>query len=371
MSRIERLELYHVSMPLKYHFTTSFGREDAIESVVLRMVRDDADGWGESSPLKAPAYSAEYAGGVFAVVRDWLAPLVLGKDYSSADELQQAMSGIKGNNFAKAAIDSAWWECDAKAHQLPLWRFLGGDSPTVAVGADFGIMESIDYLLETIQGAVDSGFTRVKLKYRPGWDLTMIESARKRFPDMVFHVDCNSAYTISDFDMLKELDHYNLAMIEQPLANDDMIDHAALQKQISTPICLDESITSIDKARKALSIGACGWVNIKYGRVGGITNAIKIHDYCQERGTPVWIGGMLESAIGGGFCTALASLSNVKYPNDIFPTDRFYAQDLAEPETILSAAAEITAQPGIGIGIEPVPERLKAMSLQSAVATSK
>jgi O-succinylbenzoate synthase len=249
----------------------------------------------------------------------------------------------------------------------PLWQIIGGKSPDVEAGADFGIMESIDLLLGTIKNAVAEGYKRVKLKYRPGWELNMINAVRNAFPDLVIHIDCNSAYTLADTDMFKQLDKYNLAMIEQPLMNDDLIDHAMLQAQIKTPICLDESITSPAKARKAIQIKACGWINIKPGRVGGITNALEIHDIAAAAGIPCWIGGMLESAVGANHCIALATLPNIKYPCDVFPSSRFYKRDLSVPETIHSAPSMFRAHNAPGIGVEPDSEMLEKEILNQVV----
>jgi O-succinylbenzoate synthase len=217
-----------------------------------------------------------------------------------------------------------------------------------------------------VGGAVSAGFKRVKLKYRPGWELDMISAVRGAFPDLTVHVDCNSAYTLADAEMLEKLDAYDLAMIEQPLAHDDLIDHAELQRRIETPICLDESITSADKARKAIAIGACRWVNIKPGRVGGITNAVAIHDLCRDAGVPCWIGGMLESAVGASHCLALATLPNVKYPSDVFPSDRFYTTDLAEPAMALSGLSMMTPRDVPGVGAEPNAERLRELTVEQA-----
>jgi O-succinylbenzoate synthase len=365
--KIDSIEIYRVKMPLIYPFRTAFGNDDTIESILVKMTSGGHFGWGESTPWQSPGYSSECAATAMIILRDFLAPLLLRQDIQSGEELQQRLSCVKGNNFAKAALDLAWWDLQAKMNNRPLYQILGGKRNTVDVGADFGIMESIDLLLQTIDTAVKAGFKRVKLKYRPGWELDMIRAVRKAFPNMIFHVDCNSVYTLENTEMLKRLDEFDLAMIEQPLMNDDLIDHATLQRQIKTPICLDESITSPAKARKAIEIKACGWVNIKPGRVGGLTNAIKIHDLCQSAGIPCWVGGMLESSVGAHHCLALATLPNFKYPNDIFPTDRFYKQDLSDPPVILSGPSQATAPEKPGCGTEPNEKRVKDQSLDKVV----
>ncbi len=356
---IDSVELFHVAMPLIYPFRTAFGDETAIESILVRMVSGDDFGWGETAPWRMPLYSSEWAAGAFSAVRDWLAPLLVGRDVASGDELQLALEGVKGNYFAKAGLDLAWWDLRAKQASVPLWRLIGGATDIVDVGADIGVMHSTDALLEEMAKAVEAGFERVKLKYRPGWELEMVAAVRDCFPDTVIHVDCNSAYTLDDLAMFQELDRYGLAMIEQPLAHDDVVDHATLQSQINTPVCLDESIVSLEKTRQAIDLGACRWVNIKVGRVGGLTNAIAIHDLCQAAAVPCWVGGMLESAIGQAHSTALATLPNMRYPADIFPSSRFYAQDLAMPQLFLDAPSQVRATAVPGIGCEPHPDQLR------------
>ena len=364
--KIDAIEIAHVAMPLIYPFRTAFGNNDTIESVFIRLSSGEHYGWGESSPWKLPAYSPECCSAQFLISRDIMAPLLLGKDIESGDDLQGHLSGLKGNYFAKAGFDLAWWDLDAKMQGIPLWQLIGGNNATIEAGADFGVMETIEELFKEMYSAEEHGYKRVKLKFRPGWDLWMIEAVRKEFPDTIIHVDCNSAYTLNDLDTIKELDRYNLAMIEQPLMHDDLLDHAKLQAEIKTPICLDESIVSTNSARKAIECGACQWVNIKPGRVGGITNAVAINKICMDADIPCWIGGMLESAVGAAHCVALATLPNMKYPADIFPTDRFYHDDLGEPEMVHSGPSEFQATTKPGIGVEPKAEALDKLSLSRA-----
>ncbi|MCC7355208.1 MAG: o-succinylbenzoate synthase [Anaerolineae bacterium] len=365
--KIQAIEVYHVAMPIIYPFRVSFGDIAHIESILVRMVSEKQHGWSESCPLGAPAYSSEWTHGVFIMVRDWLAPLLVGKEVTSGEQLQRALSGVKGNYFAKAALDLAWWDLHARGMGKPLWQVIGGKGATVDVGADIGVMESLDALLAEIAKAKEAGFKRLKLKYRPGWELNMISAVREAYPDMVIHVDCNSAYTLADLPMFQELDRYHLAMIEQPLQHDDLLDHARLQASLRTPVCLDESIVSVDKARKAMALKACRWVNIKLGRVGGLTNALAIHDLCQEAGIPCWVGGMLESAVGQAHSIALATLPNIKYPSDIFPTSRFYHEDLGVPAITLSGPSQVTATTEPGIGCEPDARRLEERLVEKAI----
>ncbi|MBM3262982.1 MAG: o-succinylbenzoate synthase [candidate division Zixibacteria bacterium] len=367
MTVITSIELYHIAMPLLYPWRTAYGSDDVIESVIMRMNAGEMFGWGETTPLAMPTYSPEYTGGVYRVIRDILAPRLIGKEITSGEELQQQFFWIKGNFFAKGGLDAAWWDMEARRQGLPLWKLIGGTSPVIDVGADFGVQDSIDMLLGNIEKAVNTGFTRIKLKYCPGWDLDMIAAVRAAFPTMVFHIDCNSGYTLADAAMFKKLDRYELAMIEQPLMHDDLIDHAALQAQIETPVCLDESITSPEKTARAVKIGACRWVNIKPARVGGITRALRVNQICEEAGIPCWVGGMLESALGASVCKALASLANMKYPSDVFPSSRFYAEDLSRPSIALSGPSQMTLSDTPGVGAAPDPIRLERQTLDRVV----
>lgn len=364
--RIDKIDLFHVAMPLISPWRTAYGEDSVIESVLVRLTSGGHTGWGETSPLAAPAYSPEWAGGVFHTLHNWVAPQVIGKDIGSGQELQEKLAWLKGNPFAKAGLDLAWWDLYARMREQPLYRILGGTQPTVTVGADFGVADSLDALLDDIRQAVAQGFRRIKLKFRPGWDLPMLRAVRQAFPDTVFHIDCNGGYRLEDAALFQAVDEFHLAMIEQPLAHDDLIDHAKLQPQIRTPICLDESITSPSKARKALELGSCGYLNIKPGRVGGLTNALAIHDMCLAKGIPCWVGGMLESAVGVAHCIALATLPGFTYPADIFPSRRFYHEDLGTPEITLSGVSQVTALELPGIGTSPHPERLAARTLDDA-----
>jgi len=366
---IDGIDIFHVSLPLISPFNTSYGDTSVIESVLVRMRSDALEGWGEAMSWTTPGYSSEYAGSTFDVIERFLAPLVLGQSFDTSRSLLQAIAHVKGNYFAKGAIDEAWWDLHAKMQDKPLWQVLGGQGDTVDVGADFGVMPTIEELLEKITEALEHGFKRIKLKFRPGWDVPMVARVRETFPDAVFHVDCNSAYTLADVDVFKALDEYQLAMIEQPLSHDDLIDHARLQSMLQTPICLDESITSPDRARKAIEIGACRWINVKPPRVGGMTPAMDILELCGQANIPCWIGSMLESNIGSAHCLALATLPNVEYPSDVFPSDRFYQADLAEPPLTLTGPSQATALVGPGIGVEPNMQQIERVTLRKQSLT--
>ena len=394
---IDRIDLFHVAMPLIYPWRTAYGEDATIHSVLCRMTSGSLVGWGESSPLAAPCYSGEWAGGVFAVAKEWLAPAIVGQSIASGDELQSRLAHFKGNVFAKAVLDNAWWALKSRETGKPLHVLLGAQAgsvgptesgagtdfapakgpagpaaPTVrdevAVGADFGVMDSIDDLLTAIGPAAHEGFPRIKLKFRPGWDLPMLRAVRREFPRQTFHIDCNSGYSLQDLPLFREIDELNLAMIEQPLAHDDLVDHAALQAQIRTPVCLDESITGIRQTEQAMRLSSCRYVNIKPGRVGGLTVAVQIHNACRAAGIPCWVGGMLESAVGASQCVALAMLPNFTYPADIFPSSRFYHEDLADPPLELIRTEQ--GLPGVrpfANSPEPHPQRLARLTVQKAL----
>ena len=363
---VEAIDVFHVSMPMKERWRTAFGEMDAVDSVLVRMSVDGVEGWGESSPYAAPQYCSEFAAGAFLVIRDWLGPALLGQEVASGAALQACLAPFKGNHFAKGALDVAWWDAFAHLTERPLWQVIGGLSDRVSVGADVAVQEDVETLLAVLAQIQDAGFARTKLKFRAGWGVEMIERVRSRFPDAVIHVDCNSGFTLTDLEVFRRLDAYGLEMIEQPLGHEDLIDHAALQKELQTPICLDESIVSLDRARQAIEIGACRWINLKIGRLGGLTNAIAVHDHCRDRAVPCWVGGMLESAVGQGPSIALATLQNIKYPADIFPSDRLYQRDLSEPEIRLDGPGFVIAPDRPGHGFAPKPARLAANTISHA-----
>jgi len=369
--KIDRIDVYHVAMPMKDVWRTAFGEMDRIDSVLVRLAAEGRVGWGEAAPYAAPQYCPEFAAGAFAVIRDWLGPALLDHEVPSGDALQAKLAPFKGNQFAKAALDTAWWDAFAQLQGKPLWQAIGGESGDIAVGADIAVLDSLDRLIQAVAAAQESGFGRTKLKFRPGWGPEMVRRVRERFPDAVFHIDCNSGFTLRDRAMFEELDSLGLAMIEQPLGYDDLIDHAELQDRLDTPLCLDESIVSLDKARKAISIRACRWINLKVGRLGGLTPAIAVHDLCRRKGIPCWVGGMLESAVGQGASMALATLHNIAYPADIFPSDRLYAEDLSAPAVFLAGPGRMQAPERPGHGFAPLPERLERHTVRHARVESQ
>ncbi|QDU80215.1 o-succinylbenzoate synthase [Polystyrenella longa] len=365
--KIDRIELFLVAMPLITPWRTAYGEDAEVHSVLCRMTSGSVDAWGESCSLAAPCYSPGWGAGVFELCRQWLAPQIIGQDISSGEELHQKLSHFKGNPFAKAILDHAWWALESKLQNQPLHRLLGATRDEVVVGADFGVTDSLAELNNDIGDALDRKFPRVKLKFRPGWGLEMVQAVRKEFPDACMHIDCNSGYRLNDVELFKQLDEYQLAMYEQPLQHDDILDHSRLQAQITTPICLDETVKTRRIAQQAAEIESCGYVNIKPARVGGLTIAKQIHDDMQKAGIPCWVGGMLESATGVGLCIALSMLDNFTYPADIFPSERFYHQDLSDsPVSLYQDKTGVPTVRAFDQLPEPNLERLEKLSLQKA-----
>jgi O-succinylbenzoate synthase len=358
--RIDEIRVFHVAMPLIDPWKTSFSVMTAVDSVLVRMSGEGEVGWGEAAPYAAPQFCPEWAAGCFQLIRDVFIPRLQGREINSGEELQEWLRPFKGNQFAKGAVDTAWWDLAARLDGVPLWKAIGGESSEVAVGADIPVQPNRAKLLQDVAAALEAGFTRTKLKFRPDSGVDMVADVREALPDAVIHIDCNCGFTLDDVSLFRELDGLGLAMIEQPLAADDLLDHSRLQSELSTPICLDESITSVDRVRKALAIDAGRWINIKHGRVGGLTNALEIHALCLSRGVPCWIGGMLESTVGQGPSLALATLPGISYPADIFPAGRLYAQDLSEPEIRLSGPGKVAIADCPGHGFTPRPDRLAA-----------
>jgi O-succinylbenzoate synthase len=299
------------------------------------------------------------------VLRDFLAPALLGHEVSQPAGVVARFSRVRGHAMARASLENAIWDLLGRAQGISLAEMLGGVRPAVPVGVSVGIEPTLDELLEQVAGYVAAGYARVKLKIKPGWDVQVVRAVRERWPDLLLQVDANSAYTLADAARLAELDAFDLLLIEQPLHHDDMVDHAVLQRQLRTPICLDESIHSPEHARWALDIGACRIINIKVGRVGGFTAAQRIHDLCAERNVPVWCGGMLETNVGRAGNLALAALPNFTLPGDISASARYFAEDIAAPDFTLNADSTITVPDGPGIGMQVLPERLAAARLRT------
>ncbi|MFF3100167.1 o-succinylbenzoate synthase [Viridibacillus arvi] len=350
---IQEVSLHRLVMKLKEPFTTSFGTFQEREFFVIEMVDEHGlSGFGESVAFASPWYSEETVKTNEHMMTDILIPLLINDSIAHPKEVSERFRSIRRNNMAKSALEGAVWDLFAKRSNQTLANALGGEKKQIEVGISIGIQSSVKELLEIISNHVDEGYKRIKIKIKPGWDYDVLQEVRQQFPDLDMMADANSAYTLNDIELLKRLDELDLMMIEQPLAHDDIIDHAKLQAQLSTPICLDESIHSLEDARKAIELGSCKIINIKIGRVGGLTESLKIHNYCLEKGIPVWCGGMLESGIGRAHNIALTSLSQFVLPGDTASSDRYWEKDIIEPEvTVKNGMITIPDSPGIGYEI--------------------
>jgi len=358
--RVDRLEIYYVSRTLLQPWRTAYGSDSVMDSVLIHVFSGSHDAWAETSPLRAPTYSPEFALGVYSLINEIMGPLVVGHEFDTAQALLGVLQPFKRNPFAKAALEISWWMLQAKIKGQPLHELLGGERRDVDAGADFGIQDSIDVLLARIQRAIDRGFKRVKLKYGPGWELEMLTAVRSTFSRQAFHIDCNAAYTLDHIPMFKEIDKLGMAMIEQPLHHDDLLAHAELQRQLETPICLDESIKSVRDLEWAIRLKSCRVLNIKPGRVGGLSTAIELHNMARDAGMDCWVGSMLESGIGMGVLVELATLPNLNYPGDLFPSERFYTQDLTTPPVLLNRDCTLSPSDVPGTPYQPVQSRIEA-----------
>ncbi|MBA4494679.1 o-succinylbenzoate synthase [Paenactinomyces guangxiensis] len=357
--KVEKIVLRKMKMKLKSPFQTSFGTEQERDFVLTEVYGDGEIGYGECVVSTAPLYSEETAGTAWHILEDFLIPMVFEQGtFGHPDEVGKLFAPIRRNHMAKSALEGAFWDLYAKRQNLSLAKALGGTKKRIEVGISIGIEEDINKLFRTVEHYLEQGYRRIKIKIKPGKDVQVLRALRDRFGDIPMMADANSAYTLNDLLLLKELDDLDLMMIEQPLAHDDIIDHAALQKQLKTPICLDESIHSYEDARKAIEWGSARIINIKIGRVGGLSEAKRIHDLCRDNGIPVWCGGMLESGIGRAHNIAITSLPNFKLPGDTAGSSRYWTEDIIRPEVEVSPDGMIEIPTTPGIGYQPVPEML-------------
>jgi o-succinylbenzoate synthase len=346
-------------LPLRHPFETSFGRTTSKSLLLVSVSAGGLTGYGECVADVDPYYLPETLGTVRHVMRDFLVPLALAIDLDHPRELWPAFARIRGHEMAKAALEMAVWELFARQRGEPLYRVLGGRGGTIAAGVSVGLQPDAARLMEKVALEVEAGYRRVKIKIKPGQDRALVEAVRGRFPDLPLMVDANSAYTLDDAPLLRELDRFSLMMIEQPLSWDDVVDHAALQRQLRTPVCLDESIRGAPDARRAIELGACRVVNVKAGRVGGFASSIAVHDLCRGRGIPVWCGGMLETGIGRLANVHLQTLPGFTLPGDTSASARYFEEDLVDPPVIVSAAGEIAVPEGPGIGHDIIWSRVE------------
>ena len=353
--KIDRMVLRHLRMPLVHFFETSFGRTYERDIIIIEAAGDGISGWGEITAGENPFYNEEWTASAWLIARDYAAPRIVNRDLANAAAVDPLTRHIRGHNMARGGVEAAAWDLQARRNGNPLWKEIGGGARReIPCGVSIGIQDSVEQLIEKIDRELRAGYQRIKIKIKPGWDVDVIRRVRARFPGIRLMADANSAYRLEDAPRLRQLDEFLLMMIEQPLAHDDIIDHAALQPQLATPICLDECIRSAHHAEQAIRMKACGIINVKLGRVGGFSEAKRLHDACESAGIPVWCGGMLESGIGRAHNIALSTLRNFTLPGDVSASKRYWKRDIISPEVEVTPAGtiRITDAPGFGYDID-------------------
>lgn len=361
--KIEQLTIRELRLELKHPFETSFARVGSQQFLLLEVRVDGASGWSECVADLAPGYSCETVRTAEHLIRDFLWPLAAAADYSHPDEVLPSFARIRGHNMAKAAIEMAIWDAFARLRGKPLAAVLGGVRARTTSGVSIGIQETVEELLDKIGQELSRGYQRIKIKIKPGWDLEVVRQVRDRYPEMPLMVDANSAYTLADEPLFIELDRFGLMMIEQPLGHDDMWDHRALQRRLSTPLCLDESVHSPDDARRAIEMGACRIINIKAGRVGGLSAARKIAALAEREGIPVWCGGMLESGVGRAHNIHLSSLSGFSMPGDVAASERYFTEEIISPPVVVDPDGSLPIPEGEGLGFALLPDVIRRHTL--------
>jgi o-succinylbenzoate synthase len=359
--KIEAITLREIHMPLVHFFETSFGRTYSRRILLVTVHSEGVEGWAESVVGEDPFYSSEWIESAWPTLMQYLIPALLGKRIESARECAPLFAKVRAHRMAKAGLENALWDAEARQKQLPLWKLLGGRRREIPCGVSIGIQDSVEQLLDKIQIELAAGYRRIKVKVKPGWDVNVLEKIRSRWADITLSCDANSAYTLDQVEHLREFDQFNLLMIEQPLWNDDIYYHARLQKELRTSICLDESIVNVRSAAFAVETGACRIVNVKVGRVGGFSEALKIHDLCHANKIPVWCGGMLETGIGRAHNIALSTLQNFSLPGDVSASKRYWKEDIIDPEVEVSSDGMIAISdlPGTGYRVrEDLIEKL-------------
>lgn len=364
MLTIRLIELTEINLPLVHFFETSFGRTYERRIILVRVVDSDgAEGWGEMTCGESPSYSDEWTDSAWITAEKILAPMVIGKTVGAAGDIFPLMNRARGHRMAKAGIETACWDLESKKLGVPLWKHLGGIRHEVECGVSIGIQDSVEQLFEKIQTEIDAGYRRIKIKIAPGWDFEVVRRVREHFGEIRLMGDSNSAYTLADIELFKRMDEFGLMMFEQPLDHSDMIDHAKLQREIKTPVCLDESVRSPDDARKAIELGSCRIINLKLGRVGGHAEARRVEAVCREAGMPVWCGGMLESGIGRAHNIAMSTLAGFTLPGDVSASKRYWHEDIIEPTVEVSPRGTIIAPEGPGIGFEVKRDRIEKLAV--------
>jgi O-succinylbenzoate synthase len=352
--RIEQVSLREIRLSLVHPFETSFGQTTERRMILVEVVSEGISGWGEVTAGEHPFYNEEWTDASWLLLKDYAIPHVLGRSLDSAANLASLLEHIRGHRMARAGLEAAVWDLEARQSDKPLWQHIGGARDQIPCGVSIGIQPDIGQLLEKIATELAAGYQRIKIKIKPGWDIEVVRAVREAFPAVKLMADANSAYTLADADHLRRLDEFYLMMIEQPLSHDDIIDHSLLQSKLETPICLDECIRSARHAEQAVRLNACRIINIKLGRVGGFSEAIRVHDVCKAAGIPVWCGGMLEAGIGRAHNIALSTLPNFVLPGDVSASARYWERDIIAPPVEVTPSGTITtrSQPGFGYDLD-------------------
>src|SRR5580704_15727540 len=369
--KIEAITLREIHMPLVHFFETSFGRTYSRRILLLTAHCDGVNGWSECVTGEDPFYSSEWTESTWPTITQYLVPAVLGRDLESARDCPALFSKVRGHRMAKAAIENALWDAEAKQKGLPLWKLLGGSRTEIACGVSIGIQDSVEQLLEKIQIELTAGYRRIKVKVKPGWDVNVLEKIRSRWADITLSCDANSAYTLDQVEHLRAFDQFNLLMIEQPLWNDDIYYHARLQKELRTALCLDESIINARSAAFAADSGACRIINIKVGRVGGFSEAIKVHDVAHSQKIPVWCGGILETGVGRAHNIALSTLPNFSLPGDVSASKRYWKEDIVDPEVTVSPQGMIAISDKPGTGYRVKTDLIEKLTVRKETLRAK
>ncbi len=365
--KIEAITIREICMPLVHFFETSFGRTTERRILLVTVHAEGVNGWGECTAGEHPFYNEESVDTGWYVIREYLAPKLLGRDVNAGIECPGLFAQVRGHRMAKAAVENAVWDAEAISKNVPLWKLVGGSQREISCGVSIGIQDSHEQLLEKIGTELAAGYQRIKVKVKPGWDVNILEKIRAKWPQITLSCDANSAYTLNDVEHLRKFDQFNLLMIEQPLWNDDIAGHAVLQPELKTPLCLDESILHARDAAAAIEAGACKIINIKLGRVGGFTEAKLTHDVCEKAGIPVWCGGMLESGIGRAHNIAMSTLPDFKLPGDVSASRRYWKEDIIEPEVTVSAKGTIMVPDRPGRGFEVRDELVEKLTVRKEV----
>ena len=369
--KIEAITLRELRMPLKHFFETSFGRTEERRVLLVTIDCEGVEGWGECVAGEGPFFSDEWIETAWATIREFLAPSLIGRNLTHAKDSASLMSRVRGHNMAKAALENALWDVEAKSTNQPLWKLLGGTRSQIDCGVSIGIQDSHEQLLEKIETELAAGYQRIKIKVKPGWDLEALEKIRNRWPKILLSCDANSAYRPSDLPHLKKFDAFGLLMIEQPLWHDDIFHHAKLQPELKTALCLDESIHHARDAETAIELKACRIINIKVGRVGGLSEVIAVHNICERNKIPVWCGGMLETGIGRAVNVALSTLPNFRLPGDVSASKRYWEEDITDPEIEVTPQGAIIVRNSPGTGYVPKKNLIEKLTLRKEVLRSR